>query len=54
MHTKYVAPNEIAQKIDKNINPNKASGINENSPRVLKELSYKGNIVILGVRTALF
>jgi len=39
-------PFEIAQEIDKNMNPKKAPDINKISPRVLKELSRKTIVFI--------
>lgn len=43
---KYIASLEVAQEIDNNINPKKAPGIDEISPRILKELSRKGIVLV--------
>lgn len=43
---KYVTPIEVAQEIDKNINPRKAPGIDEITSNVLKELSRKGIVML--------
>ncbi|KMQ88042.1 rna-directed dna polymerase from mobile element jockey-like protein [Lasius niger] len=44
---KYITSLEVAQEIDNNINLKKALGIDEMSPRVLKELSRKAKRVTL-------
>src|SRR6266576_7305159 len=43
---KLFTPMEIAREIDTNINPKKASGIDNISPAVLKELSRKGVVML--------
>lgn len=43
---KYVTPLEIAQTIDKDINPKKAPRIDEITQKILKELTRKGIVLL--------
>lgn len=51
---KHVSPQEIAQIIDKEIKLNKAPGMNEISPKILKELSRKGVVLLTYIYNACF
>lgn len=51
---KYVTPFEVVQEIDNNINPKKAPGANEISPKILKELTRKGIVLLTSIFNACF
>lgn len=51
---KYISPLEVAQEIDNNIKPGKVPGIDEISPRVLKELSRKRIVLLTYIFNACF
>ena len=51
-HFKLFSPKEIAEEIDKNINPKKSPGIDKISPGLLKELNRKAVVMLANLFNA--
>lgn len=51
---KYVTLLEVAQAVDNDINPRKAPGVNKISPKIIKELSRKGIVLLTYIFDACF
>ncbi|CAG7733752.1 unnamed protein product, partial [Allacma fusca] len=54
LQIKPVTPMEVAKEIERNLNPKKSAGVDKISPRILKELSKKGIVMLTYIFNACF